>query len=243
MRDGFWDRMRRSRGLVNLTTINAPPTRSVRATFTLSNAEIRQLKKFVLSNMKLKDLSSSVVVYAFLWTCFAKTSDGPDNEAVYIAIPGDCRARLDPPLPDTYFGNCVAIILGESTFRRLRGKEGFVEAAMEIREAIHKTFNKKKNNGVVDISGINKSRKVNIRRRLAVAGSARFDMDETDFGWGGPRKTEYQSVNKEAVALRRKSIGFQGVEIGLCMSKVQMDAFAAVFQQGITESNMSLSKI
>lgn len=244
-KDGFWNRMRGSRTMINMATANTPPTHSVRATLTLSNTEIRHLKKFVLSNMKLpaKDFSSTVIVYAFLWTCFAKTTDGPDDEAVYIAVPGDCRARLDPPLPNTYFGNCFAIMLAESTFGRLRDKEfGIIEAALEIREAIQKTLNNKIN-GVVDISGINKTRKLNRRRLFFVAGSARFDMDEIDFGWGGPRKTESMNITKETVSLRGQSIGFQGLQIGLCMSKLEMDAFAAVFHQGIRESNMYLSKI
>lgn len=142
-------------GLVSVDTLT-PPTHNVRAMFVLSHDQIQQLKKFVLNKIG-KNVSSFVMICAYLWTCSIK-SVGPDevgdDEPQYLACPGDCRSR-------------VANLLVESTHGRLRGKQGIVEAAVAIGNAIHKTFPGE--NGVVDFSGYQKPRKLNRRRVLVIA--------------------------------------------------------------------------
>lgn len=246
-----WDCAKKSRRVVTLSV--TPPTHNVRAVFVLSDNEIQQLKKFVLHKkpgMRNK-VSTFVLVCAYLWSCFAKSvglegEEVADDEPVYLAFPGDCRAHLDPPLPDTYFGNCVAFMIGESTHGRLRGKEGIVEAALAIRKAIRKTFNN--DNGVIDVSGHQKFKQLKRKRVFIIAGSPRHDMDGNDFGWGRAKKTEFMHIDsRQSVSLMTRSMGFEGAQIGLSMSKVEMDGFAAVFEQGIGESaaeeNIFRSKI
>lgn len=249
---GIWKHMRKSSQIANSAShANGPPKHNVRAVFTLNNSQIRELKKFVLNKLKPElmardQVSSYVIVCAFLWTCFARSAgeDVADDEPVYIACTGDCRARLDPPLPETYFGNCIAIMLGESTHKRLRDREGMVEAAVAIVKAIQNTFG---NNGNgVDFSGIQKLRKLNTKRAFFIVGSPTFALDRVDFGWGKPKAVEAMTVDAKESAFLGKSISSQGVQIGLSMSKVDMDAFVALFQQGIRESeegNRVLSKM
>lgn len=244
--DETWNRVKKSKRMVHLAV--TPRTRNLRAAFLLTDNDILQLKKFIVTNMKkTKNVSTFVIVCAYLWTCFAKSA-GPeeagDDEVQYLACPGDCRARLDPPLPDNYFGNCIAFMVAESTHGRLRRKDGIVEAVVAIEEAIRKTFN---NRGGVDISGYQEFKKLDRRRVFLIAGSTRYDQAEGDFVWGRPKKVETMNVDsKESVSLGR-SVDPEGIEIGLSMSKVEMDAFVAVFEQGIRESsareNIFLSKI
>lgn len=228
-----------------------PPTHNVRAVFVLTDNDIRRLKKFVLSNRK-PNVSTFVIVCAHLWTCFARSA-GPDevddDEAQYLACPGDWRARLDPPLPENYFGNCIAFMVAESRHGKLRGSAGIVEAVRAMEEAIGKTFNdNKKGEALIDVvSGYQEFKKLDRRRVLMIAGSTRYDLGVGDFGWGRPRKVETMNIDsKESVSLA-VSIDPSGVEIGLSMSKAEMDAFAAVFRRGIEESpaqeNIFRSKI
>lgn len=72
-------------------------------------------------------------------------------------------------------------------------------------------------------------------RVLVIAGSPRYDVDGTDLGWGRSRKTEFVHVySKYSVPVISKSQEFEGVQIALCSSKLEVDTFAVVFQRGIT---------
>lgn len=236
-----WNEAKEAKPLVRLAV--SPPTHNLRATLALSDYEIGRLKKSVGRNT-----STTVIVCAYMWTCLAKSWDdgevaGDDDEPQYLALPGDCRARLDPPLPDNYFGNCIAFILAESSRGKLRGKEGIAEAVVAIDKAIKETFNKSKEAaGVVDVSGYQEFRKLNRRRVLMVAGSIGFDLDGHDFGWGTAKKSEFIHVHTKETFSLSKPTSFEGVQIGLSMSRVEMDAFAAVFQRGITEASVAVAE-
>lgn len=72
---------------------------------------------------------------------------------------------------------------------------------------------------------------------MVIAGSPRYDVDGTDLGWGRSRKTEFVHVySKYYVPVISKSQEFEGVQIALSASKLEVDTFAVVFQRGITES-------
>ncbi|GFP79128.1 anthocyanin 5-aromatic acyltransferase [Phtheirospermum japonicum] len=80
------------------------------ATFVLSEPEIQKLKNLVIAAKAFVRLSSFVVVCAHLWTCLAKSAAAAgeevgDDEPDYFCFPVNCRGRLNPPLPDNYFGN------------------------------------------------------------------------------------------------------------------------------------------
>ncbi|KAG8388577.1 hypothetical protein BUALT_Bualt02G0139800 [Buddleja alternifolia] len=126
-----WDSMKNYRPTLSSTV--SLPTYKVRATFTMSEADIQKLKSYVIKSLIMADhynVSSFAVVCAYVWTCFARSAGEvlADDEAEYFTCPIDCRHRLNPPLPDTYFGNCLAIVVAELTHARLKGNEGFVAA-------------------------------------------------------------------------------------------------------------------
>ena len=60
----------------------------------------------------LLHISSFTVTYAYTWACIVKArvwsgEEGSENELEHFGFVADCRARLDPPLPENYFGNCL----------------------------------------------------------------------------------------------------------------------------------------
>ena len=69
---------------------------------------------------------------------------------------------------------------------------------------------------------------------LGTAGSNRFGVYETDFGWGRPKKVEIVSIDRTgSVSLAESRRGHDGVEVGLVLDKNEMDAFASFFNQGL----------
>ncbi|KAL3618159.1 hypothetical protein CASFOL_038480 [Castilleja foliolosa] len=205
----------------------------------LSEAEMKILKSFVLHKKPdMVRVSSFSVACAHLWTCFVKAAaaageEVADDEPEYISFLVDCRGRFRPPLPNNYFGNCMLTVVTESTNGTLRGNKGLLSAAEVIGEAIRKTIDNER--GIMD--GYTKSVLEFVKRRgermLIVGGSPRLDFYGIDYGWGGPIKYEAVSDRDSLeVFFLSKSRKYRGgMEIGVLMSKVRMDAFAAVFDR------------
>ncbi|KAF6157906.1 hypothetical protein GIB67_015222 [Kingdonia uniflora] len=113
------------------------------ATFIMDLPKIKKLKKWVLSRIIEKtnkepsfNLSAVVVTCAYVWACLIKALGG-DSLREQLAIPIDCRTRLDPALPEAYFGNCLMVSFTAMNNNDLVGKDGIVVAAEVIGKAIH----------------------------------------------------------------------------------------------------------
>ncbi|KAI3795377.1 hypothetical protein L1987_38029 [Smallanthus sonchifolius] len=144
---------------------------------------------------------------------------------------------MNPPLPATYFGNCVGGCIAVEKSSKLTGKEGFVTAAKLIGESLHKTLTGK--DGVVkemesfgDLfsNGIPKT-------IIGVAGTPKLKFYDLDFGWGKPRKLETISIDYDGSmsmnACKEKS---EDVEIGVCLPTTKMASFVRIFEEGLVES-------
>ena len=71
---------------------------------------------------------------------------------------------------------------------------------------------------------------------LGVAGSNRFGVYGSDFGWGKPAKVEITSVDRAlTIGLAESKDGNGGVEVGLVLNKHVMDLFATLFRHGVSD--------
>ncbi|XP_042014925.1 phenolic glucoside malonyltransferase 1-like [Salvia splendens] len=130
-----WNQIKKSKPTVSQTLPLPNFDKLVRATFTLSDSQIAKLKSFAM----IKNPSTFVVVCAHLWTSMARSdaaAEDSNDEPYYLGSPVDCRRRLVPPLPDSYFGNCVMPLIAVSTRETLRGNGGFAGAVAAVVEAI-----------------------------------------------------------------------------------------------------------
>eukprot|EP00268_Persea_americana_P054803 TRINITY_DN6314_c3_g1_i1.p1 TRINITY_DN6314_c3_g1~~TRINITY_DN6314_c3_g1_i1.p1 ORF type:complete len:115 (-),score=25.25 TRINITY_DN6314_c3_g1_i1:241-537(-) len=74
-------------------------------------------------------------------------------------------------------------------------------------------------------------------RVVSVAGSPKFRVYDTDFGWGRPRKVEIVSIEGTgAISLAESRNGDGGIEVGLALLKPEMDRFASAFEEGLTST-------
>jgi hypothetical protein len=71
-------------------------------------------------------------------------------------------------------------------------------------------------------------------RLVGIAGSPRFELYNTDFGWGRPRKVEMISIAKTgAICLSDSRDGAGGIQVGLFLKKHEMEVFASMFSSGL----------
>ncbi|KAK6157220.1 hypothetical protein DH2020_011468 [Rehmannia glutinosa] len=215
------------------------PTNRVRATFILHRADIKNLKDLVLDKKPdLVQVSSFVVTVSYVWTCFVKSGEElVDDDVLELFIFSvDVRARIDPPVPANYFGNCLGYGVGKIEHKRLVGDEGFVIAAEDIALDIKNRANNKDQvlKGVENWMSVDTKKSIGIRA-LGVSGSPKFDLASADFGWGKAKKLEILSIDGEnySMSLCKSTDSDGGLEVGLSLPRERMEAFAAIFAHGL----------
>ncbi|KAL8511088.1 hypothetical protein ACS0TY_017783 [Phlomoides rotata] len=220
----------------------ALPTNRVRATYVFSQPEIKNLKDLVIARLPgLGHVSSFVVTAAYVWSCLARAvlagegeGSGDGDEIEFFSFGVDLRARINPPVPSNYFGNCISYGLPKISHQELVGEEGFFLGARAIVEEIKNRVINNENilgdaeNWFTEMSSAVK------KSHLSISGSERFNLYDADFGWGKARKLEIISIDKEKYAVSLcKSRVEGGLEFGLSLPKVEMDDFEALFHDVI----------
>ncbi|CAH8390540.1 unnamed protein product [Eruca vesicaria subsp. sativa] len=208
----------------------------VRITLDLSQENVEELKEKAKNESTCSDLhlSTFVVTFAYVWTCMVKARGGEPDRPVRFRYVADFRNRLDPPVPETYFGNCVvSIVLDEYKAEMFLGEDGFVNGVKILSDSVKGCSSR----GVESIWEQYEEGKKNFKvgtQVLSVTGSNQFGIYGSDFGWGRPVNTEIMSIygnNQISMSARRDGTG--GVEIGVSLKKCEMDAFISFFTNGL----------
>ncbi|KAI4352454.1 hypothetical protein L6164_006704 [Bauhinia variegata] len=206
---------------------------SIRGLFELSPSDLQKLRESVTSNLKNKSLrvSSFALTCAYAWACLVKAEQTKLKRAILI-VSVDCRSRLEPPIPSTYFGNCIVGQFASAETKTLMGNDGLVSAL----EAISEALTGLEENGVLSEAAKLFTDNANPAedRIVGIAGSPRFEVYGIDFGWGRPKKVDITSIDKTgAFSLAESKHGNGAIELGLVLDKSVMEAFAALFAQGL----------
>nr|Q8GSN8.1 RecName: Full=Malonyl-coenzyme A:anthocyanin 3-O-glucoside-6''-O-malonyltransferase; Short=Dv3MaT; Short=Malonyl CoA:anthocyanin 3-O-glucoside-6''-O-malonyltransferase [Dahlia pinnata]AAO12206.1 malonyl CoA:anthocyanin 3-O-glucoside-6''-O-malonyltransferase [Dahlia pinnata] len=210
----------------------------VRATFVLARTHISGLKKQVLTQLPMLEYTSSfTVTCGYIWSCIVKSlvnmgeKKGEDELEQFIVSVG-CRSRLDPPLPENYFGNCSAPCIVTIKNGVLKGENGFVMAAKLIGEGISKMVNKK--GGILEYADRWYDGFKIPARKMGISGTPKLNFYDIDFGWGKAMKYEVVSIDYSAsVSLSACKESAQDFEIGVCFPSMQMEAFGKIFNDGL----------
>ncbi|KAF6140922.1 hypothetical protein GIB67_042335 [Kingdonia uniflora] len=214
------------------------------ATFVMDAPTIDKLKKWVLRRITERNkvlpcfnVTSVVATLACVWVCWSKALDGDKweyNSKEHLMLPVDCRARIDPALPLTYFGNCFTFCFRTISKNDLFGEDGIVIAAELIGKALQ-TFCKAVLDDCENL--FPKFSSIASQRIFGVSGSPRMRSYEVDFGWGTPKKVELISSTATYgwVTLSEHGDREKGsLEIGVAMKKPQMDVFASLFENTLS---------
>ncbi|XP_015880928.1 malonyl-CoA:anthocyanidin 5-O-glucoside-6''-O-malonyltransferase-like [Ziziphus jujuba] len=216
------------------------PSDTVRVTFQLSRVKIEKLREFVKVEMaKRKDqnphhVSTFSLTVAYTCTCLAKSEGlSSEIELVLISFGVDCRSRLEPPVLG-YFGNCMTLKVAFAEAKGVMGKEGFLVAVNAISEAIKS----------LETDGIFHGAENRVAGKHSLppfklynfSGSPRFEVYNSDFGWGRPTKVDMPCFDtNSAISLSDSKNGDGGVQIGLPLNKHIVEAFASQFAKGLED--------
>ncbi|KAL8229518.1 hypothetical protein R6Q57_014418 [Mikania cordata] len=218
------------------------PSLKTRATFILIKEKINTIKTWV--SIKLPTLgyvSSFSVACAYVWSCIAKSrvvvekTISPDEYERFVCL-ANFRSRIDPPLPKTYFGNCVGPCVAIAKRALLAGNEGFLIAVESLGEAIKRTVEIK--------DGVLKEAELwfemlcklpeKIPAKIGVAGTPKLKIYDVDFGFGKPKKYETISIDcNGSISVNASKDSSEDLEIGLSLPAKQMDAFIDIFNEGL----------
>ncbi|KAL3597045.1 hypothetical protein D5086_008682 [Populus alba] len=152
---------------------------------------------------------------------------------VVFGFLADCRARLDPPIHDKYFGNCLYSFAVETEAEALLEENGFAWAVERLSDTI-RNLEKGVLDGVKEaLETYNKTARSGAALLLGVAGSTHYDVYGTDLGWGRPEKVEITSIDQTAAISMTKSKHGSGVEFALVLEKHEMEKFMSMFVDGV----------
>ncbi|CAL9077378.1 unnamed protein product [Musa acuminata var. zebrina] len=206
----------------------------VSATFCLTQDQLQRLKRSVTAKFDERHgsfhCSTAVVTYAYAWICLVKTFGYAGDKIAHLIFLADYRGRLQPPLPMSYFGNCIVPCFVEVKVSDLVGEDGIVVAAEAIGKAIQGLRDGAALEGVHEWGG--RWQFAATQQAMTVAGSSRFRVYDADFGWGRPVKVEMVIQRAGALSLAESRSG-DGVEIGLSFDRTEMDLFERHFSAGL----------
>ncbi|XP_042479842.1 malonyl-coenzyme:anthocyanin 5-O-glucoside-6'''-O-malonyltransferase-like [Macadamia integrifolia] len=176
----------------------------VRATLQLMKQVVRNSRNGCSLDEKTQTRSINppsrlVAICAYTWICLlkaeAKVGGSNTNNMTLFVLTVDCRARLDPPVPEAYLGNCMrpyVVVTNKSDL--MRGGIGLAAQLIgdEVHE-MHKGILRGMGRMAHSVSGL-----IDMppNRVLVGAGSPRFGYYKTDFGFGRPKKVETTSIDR-----------------------------------------------
>ncbi|KAI3723498.1 hypothetical protein L2E82_35120 [Cichorium intybus] len=154
-----------------------------------------------------------------------------DDDVERFACAVGWRSRLDPPIPHTYFGNCIGPLFTttiKSTL--LAGNNGFLMAAELFGKALSETVKKK--NGVIEDGETVIKSVFAPAPGIGVSGTPKIKFYDVDFGFGKPKKHETISIDYHSVISVNATKELPAdIEIGVSLPAKQMDAFISILSE------------
>lgn len=187
----------------NSTATNADATKTEpklrEKIFRFPESAVDQIKAKVNANPPegSKPFSTFQSLSAHVWHAITRARQLKPEDYTVFTVFADCRKRVDPPMPESYFGNLIqAIFTVTAAGLLLANPPDFaatmIQKAIEMHDskAIDKRNTEWESNPIIfqyKDAGVN---------CVAVGSSPRFKVYEVDFGWGKPESVRSGSNNR-----------------------------------------------
>lgn len=158
--------------------------------FKFSESAIDQIKSTVNASSPNPDsppFSTFQCLSAHVWKAVTRARGLAPEDYTVFTVFADCRKRVDPPMPESYFGNLIQAIFTVTAAGLILANpvgfgSGLIKSAIEAHnaEAINKRNEEWESKPIIfqyKDAGVN---------CVAVGSSPRFKVYDVDFGWGPP---------------------------------------------------------
>uniref|UniRef100_A0ACD6AFP1 Uncharacterized protein n=1 Tax=Avena sativa TaxID=4498 RepID=A0ACD6AFP1_AVESA len=179
------------------------------------------------SQPKPKPVSTFVALAALSWTAFVRSKGLGAGDDTYLMFLADLRTRLDPPVSEAYFGNCVRACMATCTdASELLGEAGILRAARAVQAAV--AAMEAAPMAGTDKGWIHRLMRLPFHRMTNVAASPRFRAyDVADFGFGKPARVELVSMNHDGEMILVGGRNDGEVQASVSIDPAHMDVFKA----------------
>ncbi|TYJ07547.1 hypothetical protein E1A91_A11G012200v1 [Gossypium mustelinum] len=198
--------------------------------FRFSEAAVDKIKSRVNSTPPPSDGSKPFSTFQSLavhiWRHVSQARNLKPEDYTVFTVFADCRKRVDPPMPDSYFGNLIqAIFTATAAGLLLENPPSFgasvIQKAIESHDAKAIDERNKAWEAAPKIFQF-KDAGVNC---VAVGSSPRFKVYEVDFGWGKPVGVRSGSNNRfdGMVYLSQGKSGGRSIDVEITMEAQAME--------------------
>ncbi|KAH9289081.1 hypothetical protein KI387_033198 [Taxus chinensis] len=176
--------------------------------------------------------SSVVAVSAQFWRCIMKAREVAEEESVRFGISADFRGRVNPPLPSTYFGNCICLGSVQTTAKTLLSEDISFAAGL-IQEIINSCTREEQLDYLIEWVESREKDILSLYSELHVclgtymAGSPRFPVYNIDHGWGNPMNVQIVAFRAIGVmVLDGVNDGGKGIVVSTCLPRHRMEVLS-----------------
>ncbi|XP_047978291.1 benzyl alcohol O-benzoyltransferase-like [Salvia hispanica] len=219
------------------TTTTPPDNDMVDRSFYLSATDISALRSSLPPH--LRGCSTFEIAAACTWRCRTISLSLEPNEVIRISCMVNCRKRLNPPLPEGYYGNAIVYPAAVSTRERLSLREA-VELVRHSKAQATEEYVR----SAADLMEMRGRPGFEARGTFIVSDFTRAGFGETDFGWGaatygGPAQCRDLVPGVVSYVLPHK----KGVVVTMCLPPNAMDKFAYELERAVAGNRKSLPLI
>ncbi|WMV27368.1 hypothetical protein MTR67_020753 [Solanum verrucosum] len=136
-------------------------------------------------NCNTNKISSLQALSAHMWRCITRVRKFPSDQMTSCGMLVNNRARLDPPLPENYFGNCIQTVRRNASVGKLL-ENNLGWAAWELHLAVVNHKNKEIREWVekLECGVVYQLGSFCDPCSIVIGSSPRFDMYGNEFGFG-----------------------------------------------------------
>ncbi|CAO2821204.1 unnamed protein product [Amaranthus hypochondriacus] len=161
-----------------------------------------------------------------LWRAVTKARELKPEDPTVFTIFADCRKRVDPPMPESFFGNLIqAIFTGTASGLLLGHPPEFAAGMVKAAIAAHDKTAIDKRNSEFEAKPFIFQYKDAGMNCVAVGSSPRFKVYDVDFGFGKPERVRSGSNNRfdGMVYLYPEKGGGKGIDVEISLEVNAMD--------------------
>ncbi|KAK0595170.1 hypothetical protein LWI29_004229 [Acer saccharum] len=157
--------------------------------FNITLEQLKTLKR--KSSVEDRKFSTFELLAAHIWQCTCKARGLAEDLATRLYIPVDGRSRLDPPLPDGYFGNVLFSSTSVALSSDLKS-EPLSNTAVRIQKALKQMDNEYLRSALdylqmqTDLTPLIRRPNAFRSPNLNINSWVRLPVHDADFGWGRP---------------------------------------------------------